>query len=640
MVPEDRELVRPDSSSTVGSVRSGMVVIPSSPARSIPRHQGDWSNSLHRCIQFGLGSPVRLTLDTGTVVSISTIVPYKRSGDAGCHLCCERLPTSAEVPSGEIDVHNIQADSLSRVSQILTTEWTMATDSLRPVFAKWGEPRIDLFATFANRRLVKFVSPYPDPRAEWTDAMSMPWDKKRGLLYAFPPFKMVPQVLQKIAQSPGVEVILIAQLQPAASWFPELTDLSQEDPIPLFVEGQDLLTQDIRTADGMTKTHHFRPSNLRAWKLSGPSWELRVIAGKLPTWCQGAYENLHNKCMNLIGQDSWRFVGRKDGTCFESEEVIILAPTWCTSSGTDYYPRRWYHIARLWLLCYVIGCMIRQPTRTSSYWSGLSDWNVRCNAESCLNGTFIWFYLLRPPFTSQSDEDGESSDEVPTLKWRTLKCVFLLALASARRRSYLHALSIASGRCVFARGNAQRQLVVSLLPEPGEESASDAGPCVDHGTGDCPLESDGTGENAMSRETVEALHTGLGKNPGGPSAHVHSLEPQHQRYHEEPHKPMDRGDCQGSLHSSWSSVWLCDTWGPSTVSFMGVQMSGGFTWHPVVLEVIWGLPEFVPARHGLYRWWHVDTGSSGGCTTRSGSRASSPTSIAYTICMQPLLRRS
>ena len=50
---------------------------------------------------------------------------------------------------------------------------------------------------------------------------------------------------------------------------------------------------------------------------------------------------------------------------------------------------------------------------------------------------------------------------------------------------------------------------------PGKESASDAGPWVDHGTGDCPLESDGTGENAMSRETVEALHTGLWKNPGG-----------------------------------------------------------------------------------------------------------------------------
>ena len=288
-------------------------------------------------------------------------------------------------------VRNIQADSLSRVGQTLTTEWTMAMESLRPVFAKWGEPQIDMFATFANRRLVKFVLPYPDPRTEWTDAMSMPWDKERGLLYVFPPFKMVPQVLQKIAQSPGLQVILIALLQPAASWFPELMDLTQEDPVPLFVEGQDLLTQDVCMGGGVTETRHFRPSNLHAWKLSGPFWEPRVIPGKLPTWCQDAYENLHNKCMNLIGQDSWRSVGRKDGKFFKSE-VIISVPIWCTSSGTDYYPRRLFHIARLWLLCYVIGCTIRQPTRTSSYWSGLSGWNVRCNAESCPSGIFIWFY--------------------------------------------------------------------------------------------------------------------------------------------------------------------------------------------------------------------------------------------------------
>ena len=288
-------------------------------------------------------------------------------------------------------VRNIQADSLSRVGQTLTTEWTMAMESLRPVFAKWGEPQIDMFATFANRRLVKFVSPYPDPRAEWTDAMSMPWDKERGLLYVFPPFKMVLQVLQKIAQSPELQVILIALLQPAASWFPELMDLTQEDPVPLFVEGQDLLTQDVCLGGGVTETRHFRPSNLHAWKLSGPFWEPRVIPGKLPTLCQDAYENLHNKCMNLIGQDSWRSVGRKDGKFFKSE-VIISVPIWCTSSGTIYYPRRLFHIARLWLLCYVIGCTIRQPTRTSSYWSGFKGWNVRCNAESCPSGIFIWFY--------------------------------------------------------------------------------------------------------------------------------------------------------------------------------------------------------------------------------------------------------
>ena len=50
------------------------------------------------------GEPVRFTLDTGTVVSISKIVSHKRSGDAGRHLRCERLPTSSEVLSGVIDV--------------------------------------------------------------------------------------------------------------------------------------------------------------------------------------------------------------------------------------------------------------------------------------------------------------------------------------------------------------------------------------------------------------------------------------------------------------------------------------------------------------------------------------------------------
>ena len=110
---------------------------------------------------------------------------------------------------------------------------------------------------------------------------------------------------------------------------------------------------------------------------------------------------------------------------------------------------------------------------------------------------------------------------------------------------------------------------------PGEESATDAGAWMDHGTGDCSLESDRTGAYVMSRAAAETLHLGLGKNPGGTAANVYSLEPQHQRYHEEPHKPMDQGDCQGSLQSSWSSVWPCDSsWGPSTVSFMGIQLSG------------------------------------------------------------------
>ena len=41
-----------------------------------------------------------------------------------------------------------------------------------------------------------------------------------------------------------------------------------------------------------------------------------------------------------------------------------------------------------------------------------------------------------------------------------MKTVFLLALALARRRSYLHALSVAAGRCVFSRVATRRQLAI------------------------------------------------------------------------------------------------------------------------------------------------------------------------------------
>ena len=119
--------------------------------------------------------------------------------------------------------------------------------------------------------------------------------------------------------------------------------------------------------------------------------------------------------------------------------------------------------------------------------------------------------------------------------------------------------------CVHQRKHTATTCGISVAGTwfPSEETATDPG-WMDHRARDCPLESDGSGENAVSCETVEALHTGLWKNPRGPSAYVHTLQWQHQGYHEEPHEPMDRGDCQGSLHSSWSRVRSCDcTWGQS-----------------------------------------------------------------------------
>ena len=54
---------------------------------------------------------------------------------------------------------------------------------------------MDLFATRLNRKLPVFVSPVADPEAWDTDALSISWEDMN--VYAFPPYKILPQVLHK-----------------------------------------------------------------------------------------------------------------------------------------------------------------------------------------------------------------------------------------------------------------------------------------------------------------------------------------------------------------------------------------------------------------------------------------------------------
>ena len=59
---------------------------------------------------------------------------------------------------------------------------------------------------------------------------------------------------------------------------------------------------------------------------------------------------------------------------------------------------------------------------------------------------------------------------------------------------------------------------------PCEESTTVTGSGVDHRTGDSRSQPVRSGEDAVSCKTAETLHMGLGKNPGGSSTDVCSLE--------------------------------------------------------------------------------------------------------------------
>ena len=217
-------------------------------------------------------------------------------------------------------VHNIQADSLSRVGQTLNTEWTMA---------------MDIHQQTTHHVCIAVSGPQGRVEACHVGALG----QRVGPPVCIPAIQDGPSSSAEDRSVTRRQGDSDRSTQQAASWFPELMDLGQEDPIPLFVEGQDLLTQDILIGDGVTETHHYRPSNLHTWKLYGQSWGPRAIPGKLLTWCQGPFVTHHSRCMNPIGQDSCPSVGWKDGTCFESE-VIISASIWSICSKTDFSQQR------------------------------------------------------------------------------------------------------------------------------------------------------------------------------------------------------------------------------------------------------------------------------------------------------------
>ena len=183
---------------------------------------------------------------------------------------------------------------------------------------------------------------------------------------------------------------------------------------------------------------------------------------------------------------------------------------------------------------------------------------------------------MRPPFASECDNQDETSDDVIPLKWRTMKTVFLIALASARRRSYIHALSVAPGRCVFSRGNVNPASTGGIAFTGTwvscQEPATVAGSGVDLRTRYSPSQPvNGSGKDPKPCQAIKSISMELVTNPGGASADVYPLEPQHQRYHEKSYQQMDRGDSQGSLHACWERVRPSySTWGQSFISIMGL----------------------------------------------------------------------
>ena len=89
----------------------------------------------------------------------------------------------------------IEADEESR-RENRDTEWMLNPDILYDALDRLDvKPEIDLFASRLNRQFLRYVSYKPDLDAEAVNAFTMSWSDV--IFCAFPPFCIIPSVLQK-----------------------------------------------------------------------------------------------------------------------------------------------------------------------------------------------------------------------------------------------------------------------------------------------------------------------------------------------------------------------------------------------------------------------------------------------------------
>ena len=106
---------------------------------------------------------------------------------------------------------NIIADCMSR-SLNENTEWQFSPTIFKKIVRTFDfEPEIEPFASYLNDQVENYISWFPGPKANITDAFSIDWTNKR--FYAFPPFSLIGAALAKIRdnQACGIMIMPIRQ---------------------------------------------------------------------------------------------------------------------------------------------------------------------------------------------------------------------------------------------------------------------------------------------------------------------------------------------------------------------------------------------------------------------------------------------
>ena len=110
-------------------------------------------------------------------------------------------------------------------------EWSLNQNVFERGICQLGvKLTIDLFASRLNYKIKPFISYKPDPEAQIINAFTVSW--QTYLFYAFPPFSLIPLVLQKVQEEQSTGVLVVPKW-PTQSWWPALMRMIVQHPIGL-----------------------------------------------------------------------------------------------------------------------------------------------------------------------------------------------------------------------------------------------------------------------------------------------------------------------------------------------------------------------------------------------------------------------
>ena len=343
---------------------------------------------------------------------------------------------------------NILADRLSRLDKPIKREWALDQTVANSIFQMLNFPNVDLFATRFNHKLPLYVSPVQDNKALAIDALSMDWNHLHA--HTFPPFILIPAVLEKIPQH-QCRIVLIAPFWPQQQWFSELLLLvSAPIRLPLIPK---LLTQ----SKGRFVHQNLPLFDLHAWELSNNQSEIKKFSQDVADFVSRSRRTSTQKVYDA----KWSIFSN---WCHTKKVNLILAPVTVIADFLIFlFMEKKCQISTVKgyrdmisnTLKYKTGNRIgSNPVLSELIRSFKLQRPVQRSLTPKWDLSWVLVCLQKPPF--------EPLDKASKFH-ATIKTAFLLALATAKRCSEIHALAMDSQHLRFNQTDGS----VSLMLKAG-----------------------------------------------------------------------------------------------------------------------------------------------------------------------------